>query len=329
MKSAKWGIIGPGSIAHDFVKDLDYVSIPQEVVAVLGRTDESAENFARTYGIPQWYSNLDSFLDNSGVEAVYISTPHTLHYEQAMACLERKIPVLCEKPMTINLDQATMLIEAAKANETFLMEGMWIRFVPSIGQVLDLIRRGLIGKIISVKASMSYRAPYDPQSRYFNPELGGGSLLDLGIYPVFLAMLLLGKPDAIKAVGKLSDDDIDEACSILFHYREGQYAVLESSLVAQTELIAEIAGDKGTIKILSPWNEQPEGIQLHMVGAGKIIYPCKWDGYGFQFEVEEMLKCMNENCIESTGLSHQFSLDMISIMDEIRKQIHVKYDMFE
>src|SRR5690606_18983757 len=120
MKSAKWGIIGPGSIAHDFVKDLDYVSIPQEVVAVLGRTDESAENFARTYGIPQWYSNLDSFLDNSGVEAVYISTPHTLHYEQAMACLERKIPVLCEKPMTINLDQATMLIEAAKANETFL-----------------------------------------------------------------------------------------------------------------------------------------------------------------------------------------------------------------
>lgn len=329
MKEIKWGIIGPGKIAHEFIRDLNFVSVPQQVTAVLGRTEDSAADFARQYNIPQWYGELDLFLRNADVEAVYIATPHALHHEQALACLRRGIPVLCEKPMTINLEQAKELIAASRSQRTFLMEGMWIRFVPSICQVIDLVRRGLIGKIISVKASMSYRAPHDRGNRYFNPELGGGSLLDLGIYPVFLALQLLGKPQAIKAVGKLSEENIDEACSVLFHYREGQYAILESSLVAQTELVAEIYGDKGSIRILSPWNEQPEGIELSMVGAGKIIYPCKWDGYGFQFEVEEMLSCLEQEKTESEMLPHQFSLDLIATMDEIRQQIHVKYDLYE
>jgi predicted dehydrogenase len=328
MKTTKWGIIGPGKIAHDFVKDLEHTSVPQEVIAVLGRTADSAMDFARQYNIPKWYSEIEEFL-NSGVEAVYIATPHNLHHEQAKKCLEKRIPVLCEKPMTINLEQALDLVSAARENNTFLMEGMWIRFVPSISMVIDLIKRGTIGNIISIKASMSYKAPYDQDNRYFNPELGGGSLLDLGIYPVFLALQLLGKPNAIKAVGKLSDDDIDEACSVLLHYKNGQYAVLESSLVSQTELIAEIFGEKGTIKILSPWNEKPAGIQLEMQDSGKIIYPSKWDGYGFQFEVEEVLSCIEKNKIESELLPHQFSLDLIKTMDEIRQQIHVKYDMYE
>jgi len=329
MKSTKWGIIGPGRIAHDFVKDLNHVNDHQQVLAVLGRTEDSAVQFAREYNIPKWYTDLDTFLSTSGVDAVYIATPHTLHYEQAKACLGKGIPVLCEKPMTINAEQATDLFETAKENNTFLMEGMWIRFVPSICMVLDLIKKGTIGKLICLKASMSYKAPYDASSRYFNPELGGGSLLDLGIYPVYLALQLLGKPHAIKAVGKLSDEDIDEACSVLLHYRNGQYAILESSLVAQTELVAEIFGEKGTIKILSPWNEKPAGIQLDLVDSGKIIYPCKWEGYGFQYEVEEMLSCLAKNKIESELLPHQFSLDMVRTMDEIRQQIHVKYDMFE
>ncbi len=329
MKSTKWGIIGPGKIAHDFIRDLNLVSVPQQVMAVLGRTEDSAVSFAREYNIPQWHTDINSFLSTADIEAVYIATPHTLHYQQAKSCLEKGIAVLCEKPMTINEDQAKDLIATSKECKTFLMEGMWIRFLPSIQQVIDMVDRGTIGKIISMKASISYKAPQDLTNRYFNPELGGGSLLDLGIYPVFLALQLLGKPQAIKAVGKLSDEDIDEACSVLLHYRNGQYAVLESSLVAQTDLVAEIFGEKGTIRILSPWNEKPAGIQLERRDSGIIIYPCKWDGYGFQYEVEEMLECLSNERLESEKMSHQFSLNLIKTMDEIRQQIHVKYDMYE
>jgi predicted dehydrogenase len=329
MKRTRWGIIGPGNIAHDFVNDLAFVETQQVRQAVLGRTEENTRKFAQNNNIPQVFTDIDEFIKSAKIDAVYIATPHTLHYEQALACLEKRIPVLCEKPMTINAEKAQELIDVAAANNTFLMEGMWVRFLPSICQVIDMIKKGTIGNIISVKASMSYKAPRDRESRYFNPELGGGSLLDLGIYPVFLALQLLGKPNAIKAVGKLSGEEIDEACSVLFHYKNGQYAVLESSLVTQTESVAEIMGDRGVIKILNPWNEKPEGIQLDLFEAGKIIYPCKWDGKGFQFEVEEMLACIKNNKISSDRLSHQFSLTMIKIMDEIRQQIHVKYDMYE
>jgi predicted dehydrogenase len=329
MNATRWGIIGPGNIAHDFVNDLAFVKTPQVIQAVLGHTEENTCEFAKENNIPQVFTVLDEFIKKAKIDAVYIATPHTLHYEQALACLEERIPVLCEKPMAINVEQTQELIDTAAANNTFLMEGMWIRFLPSICQVIDMIGKGTIGNIISIKASMSYKAPRDPESRYFNPELGGGSLLDLGIYPVFLALQFLGTPHTVKAIGKLSDEEIDEACSVLFHYKNGQYAVLESSLVTQTELVAEITGDRGVIKILSPWNEKPEGIQLDLFEAGKIIYPCKWDGYGFQFEVEEMLDCIENNKIYSDRLSHQFSLSMIKTMDEIRQQIHVKYDMYE
>lgn len=329
MKATKWGIIGPGKIAHDFVKDLSLVSTPQKVVAVLGRRGDSTMDFASEYGIPKWFTDIEDFLANPEFDVVYIATPHTLHYEQSLACLKKGIAVLCEKPMTINYEQAQELVDEARKNNTFLMEGMWIRFVPSINLVMDLINNNTIGKIISIKASMSYKAPYDRENRYFNPELGGGSLLDLGIYPVYLALQLLGKPQSIKAVGKLSNDDIDEACSVLLHYRNGQYAVLESSLVSQTELIAEIFGEKGSIRILSPWNEKPAGIQLDLHGTGKIIYPSQWEGYGFQFEAEEVVECLKEGKIESEKLPHKFSLNLIRTLDEIRKQIHVRYDMYE
>lgn len=329
MTETNWGIIGPGSIAHDFARDLRLVPVAQHVTAVMGHRPESVEDFAREFNVQHTYTDFNAFIENKNIDAVYIATPHPHHFEQALLCLSKNIPVLCEKPMTINADQSQKLISAAKKDKTFLMEGMWIRFLPSIQQVLSLIEQGRIGKVISVKASMCYKAPDEPDSRYFDPALGGGSLLDLGIYPVFLAYLLLGKPDTIKAVGTLSAEGIDKACSALFHYKTGQHAVLESSLLAQTDLPAEITGERGTIKILDPWYEKSKGIELHVYDDGKIIYPCRWEGHGLQYEVYEVLNCIQQNKIESDNLSHAFSLEMIKIMDEIRSQIHVTYDMYE
>lgn len=329
MKLTKWGIIGPGNIAHTFVNDLAYVRSPQEVTAVLGHHAQSTYEFARQYNVPNYYTHLNDFLKNKDIDAVYIATPHPQHYEQALACLEAGIPVLCEKPMTINAEQCEKLIATAKENNTFLMEGMWIRFLPSIRQAINMINEGMIGKITSIRAAMSFKAPHDPSNRYFDPEQGGGSLLDLGIYPVFLSLLLLGKPCSVQAIGKITEEGVDEACSVLLRYKNGSHATLESSLASTLDYPAEIVGEQGVIKILNPWFEKATGVELHREGEGKIIYPCQWEGHGLHFEVEEVINCIENNQISSELLSHNFSLCMIKVLDEIRNQINVSYAMYE
>jgi predicted dehydrogenase len=324
-----WGIIGPGHIAHDFTRDLALIRSPQRVTAILGRGKESIDRFVSEFGVQQTFTDLADFIENGNIDAVYIATPHPEHCEEALACLQHRIPVLCEKPMTINEAQCRQLIRASRDNNTFLMEGMWIRFLPSIQLVLKMIREKKIGNIVSLKAQMSYKAPHQPHSRYFDPALGGGSLLDLGIYPVFLAMLLLGRPQDVKAVAKLSPEEIDEACSMLFHYNNGTYAVLESSIISDTNAPAEIHGDKGIIRILNPWFEKSGGIELEIFGDGKIVYPCNWEGHGLQFETEEIIACLDDNKIESPAMPHDFSLDMITVLDEIRDQVHVTYAKYE
>jgi len=329
MKRARWGIIGPGTVAHHFANDIGLLDSPQIIQAVLGHSEKNTGEFADEFGIPQVFTDLPAFLEKAKIDIAYIATPHTLHYEQVLACLAHKIPVLCEKPMTINAGQCNELIAASRLHNTFLMEGLWIRFLPSVQQLLHIIEKGEIGRIVSIKASMSFKARHNPGSRLFNPDLGGGSLLDLGVYPVFLALLLLGKPATIKAIGTLSDQGIDEDCSILFHYKNGQRAILESSLLTQTEMPAEITGEKGTIRILHPWFEKSSGIEVHLFDEGKIVYPCQWPGHGLQFEAEEALNCVSSNKIASEHMSHEFSQLMISVMDEIRRQIHVTYEMYE
>lgn len=329
MTETNWGIIGPGNIAHDFARDLRLVPVQQEVVAILGPHSESTGEFAREFNVNATYLNIDDFLNDKNIDAVYIASPHPQHYEQALACLSHNKAVLCEKPMTINADQCRHLIAAAQKHKTFLMEGMWLRFLPSIQLVVSLISQGRIGNIVSIKASIDYKAPDDSHNRYFDPAKGGGSLLDLGIYPVFLACLLLGKPHSIESTAILSEEKVDKACSALFQYKSGQQALIESSLLSQTELPAEIKGDMGTIRILHPWFERSKGIELLVNDEEPIIYPSNWDGHGLHYEVREVLNCIQQNKIESDNMPHAFSLDMIEIMDEIRKQVRVTYNMYE
>lgn len=329
MKLTRWGIIGPGNIAHTFVKDLSFLPNQQQVTAVLGHDSQSTFDFAKEYNVSDYYTELRDFVKNRNIDIVYIATPHPQHYEEALACLQNRIPVLCEKPMTINEDQCRRLIAVARQNDTFLMEGMWIRFLPSIQLAKRIIDQGIIGKVTSLRASVSFKAPSDPDNRFFDPELGGGSLLDLGIYPIFLALLILGKPCSIKAMGKLSEEGVDEACSVLLHYKNGSHATLESSLVSSLDIPAEIVGEKGIIKILNSWYAKASGIELQLNGEGKIIYPCHWEGHGLYFEAEEAIRCLDNDNFTSELMPHEFSLNMIRILDNIRNQINVTYEMYE
>jgi predicted dehydrogenase len=266
----RWGIIGPGKIAHQFAHDLGLLEETHEISAVLGHSATTTEDFARQFRVSRVFFDLASFVKNAGADIVYIATPNTLHLEQALACLHHKVPVLCEKPMTINLVQCNELIRSSRLNKTFLMEGLWIRFLPTIQQLLHFIERGDIGRVVSIKASMGFKARPERDHRLFKPHLGGGSLLDLGIYPIFLALLLLGLPDTIKAIGTLSDEGVDENCSILFHYRNKQHAILESTLLSSNEIPAEITGEKGIIRILNPWFEKSAGLEVDSEHRGKV-----------------------------------------------------------
>lgn len=324
----RWGIIGPGNIAKEFVHDLQYVETEKcELGAVLGQKPEQIEEFIKNFGGVK-ANTINDFL-NSKPDVVYIATPHPLHFEQALICLKNKIPVLCEKPLAINEKQVSGLINASKENNTFLMEGMWTRFLPSFQFLFSIIQAGTIGDILHLHADMSFIAEKDKSNRFFNPELGGGSLLDVGIYTIYLAYFLLGNPGRIFACGKTNEAHIDEICGITLCYNKGNYAMLESSIITQTEGSAWIYGSEGTIRIKKPWTERPEKIEVIINYESSFKHIPSWQGRGFQFEVEEVIKCLNENKIESNILPHAASVDVVKIMDEVRSQLNIIYPEYD
>ncbi|HXS55653.1 MAG TPA: Gfo/Idh/MocA family oxidoreductase [Hanamia sp.] len=329
MKSYNWGIIGPGNIARDFANDMKYVSAPQKITAVLSHTSESAVEFADEFNIAGRFTDPDDFFKKGKFDIVYIATPHPLHYEEIKTCLKNHIPVLCEKPIVLNYDQYEEVLRLSRENNTFLMEGMWVRFLHSFRKLLELLDQKKIGDIVSIKASMRFKAPRDENSRYYDPEKGGGSLLDLGVYCVFLSTLLMGRPKSIKSVGRLSDKKIDEACGILLSYKHGCYAMLESSLLVKSNGPAEIYGTEGVIRLLNPWFEKCPGIEVEMNNGDKENIPLNWEGHGLQFEIEEVINCVSDNKIESALMPSDLSGEVLKIMDEIREQLHVVYDADE
>lgn len=324
----RWGIIGPGNIAKEFAEDLKYVESKKcEIGAVLGNTQKHTEAFVQKFG-GLVTKDINAFLDDKP-DAVYIATPHPLHFKQALACLEKKIPVLCEKPLAINKKQVTELVYSAQKNKTFLMEGLWTRFLPSFQFLFNIIESGAVGEVLHLHADMSFIAEKNKDNRFFNPDLGGGSLLDVGVYSIYLAYFLLGNPDKIFACGKVNDRHIDETCGVTLKYNNGNYAMLESSIITQTQGSAWIYGSEGTIRIKKPWTEQPENIEVNTNYKPPYKHFPSWPGRGFQYEVEEVIKCLAEKKIESEILPHSASIDVIKIMDEVRTQLNIIYPQYE
>jgi predicted dehydrogenase len=324
----QWGIIGPGNIAKEFAEDLQYVESKKCFVgAVLGHAHEHTKAFVQNSG--GFVTQTIQAFANTKPGAVYIATPHPLHFEQALICLENKIPVLCEKPLALNEKQVAVLVEASQKNRTFLMEGLWTRFLPSFQFLFNIIQSGTIGKILHLHADMSFIAEKNKNNRFFNPDLGGGSLLDVGVYSIYLAYFLLGNPDKIFACGKVNDAHIDETCGVTLKYNNGTYAMLESSIITQTEGSAWIYGSEGTIRIKKPWTEQPENIEVIINNESSFKHFPSWQGRGFQYEVEEVIKCLVENKIESEILPHSASINVVKIMDEVRTQLNIIYPQYE
>ena len=324
-KNFKWGIVSPGRIAHKFAIGLSAVPGAQ-LWAVAGRNSANVGAFAAQYDAPQQYNSLESMLANSGIDALYIASPNTLHYEQTMLALEHKVPVLCEKPLTLNVQMAKAMYAKAKTQNTFLMEAMWTSFLPHMQAVRKSVADGAIGEPKYLRADFGYIADPDPKSRIFDPGLGGGALLDIGIYPLYLALTLFGPVSSWSLDYSLSDTGIDKEESIMLRHTSGQVSQLVVSVCANLPTTATIGGTQGSIHIDPQWLRPVHfDIELHgaAISRSRHLHPVRANG--FEYEAEELMRCVAAGQLESSIVPWALSLQVVELMDAMRKQMGITY----
>lgn len=322
----RWGILGPGKIARSFANDLKLVSAGK-LVAVASRNLDRAKAFAAEYEAEHAFGSYEELFHCNTVDVIYIATPHTGHMEWAIKAMEAGKHVLCEKPLGVNREEVEKMILTARENQVFLMEALWTRFNPAIKKIMQLIDEGAIGEVGHVHADFAfYGLDRSEEGRLLNPDLAGGSILDIGIYPIFLSYLILGKPQHIRVSSKFHKTGAEIQTSIIFDYKDAQ-ATLYSSLTTTSTMTAEIQGSKGAIRIEPRWHET-QGFSLFEDGAEER-FEVKKIGKGYAHEIEEVHSCLKEGKLQSTLWSHQNSMDLISLLDEVRQQAGVVFPFEE
>ena len=316
-KTINWGIIGLGKIAHKFAADVLLVE-NANLYAVASRSQDKADDFGAKYGAEKCYPTYEALVNDPNVDAVYIATPMTFHCENTLMSLEAGKHVLCEKAFGMNKAEVEKMIAKAQEKQLFLMEALWSRFIPGILKVMELLENNAIGDIKTIKADFGFKAPYNVEGRLFNADLGGGALLDIGIYPIFLSLLTLGKPTSMQTSAIMSATKVDESNTMIFHYENDQTAILDSTLVASTPTEAWIHGTKGSIKIPRKFHHPEQVIHYDLDFNVIADYKLPYQGFGYCHEIEEVNNCLREGKIESDKMTFSFSLDLIELLDKVQ-----------
>lgn len=319
----RWGIIGTGAIARKFAEALTFVP-EAELLAVGSRAQASADEFAALFGVPRAYATYEALANDPDVDVVYIATPHPLHKENSLLCLHAGKAVLCEKPFTINAREAEEVIRLARAKRLFLMEAMWTRFLPVMAEVRRLLAEGAIGQVRMITAAFGFRAPFNPQSRLFNPKLGGGALLDVGVYPIALASMIFGSPSRVASMAHIGETGVDEQSAVILGYDGGQLAVLSAALRLSLPSEAVILGTEGTIRIHSPW-WRATALTLSVIGKEDEVIPAPFTGNGYNYEAAEVVRCLRAGRLESETLPLDETLSIMRTMDQARAPWGLKY----
>ena len=320
----RWGILGTGGIAHKFATGLTALS-DVEIAAVGSRKQESADKFAAQYNIPRRYASYEALANDPDIDAIYVSTLHNLHCENTLLCLNVGKPVICEKPFAINRDQAQRMVKLARDKKVFLMEAMWTRYLPTLVRTREIIAAGTIGEVRMVTADFGFRTSVNVEGRLFNPQNGGGALLDVGIYPVSLASMLLGTPATISTAAHLGITGVDEQSAYLFGYAGGQIAMLSSATRTNTAHEARIYGTEGRISIPDWWHAR--GLTLSVNGKPDEVMDIPFDGNGYNYEAAELARCVRAGKLESDVMPLNETLAIIGTLDAIRAQWGLKYPM--
>ncbi len=317
-RKLRWGILGTGRIAGTFAEAL--AALPEvELAAVGSRSAEGAKAFAAKHHAARTHASYEALARDPELDAVYVATPHPFHREHAILCLRAGKAVLVEKPFAMNEREALEMVEVARKEKRFLMEAMWTHFLPAVERAFELVRAGAIGELLLLQADFGFRAPFDPKGRLFDPALGGGSLLDVGVYPVSLATRLLGEPARIQSSAVLGRSGVDEQAAMLLEYAGGRQALLSSSIRTETGHAAVLSGSEGRLRIEAPfWKSQrltlkDEAIEL------------PFRGNGYPHQALEVARCLVEGQLESPRMSHAFSLSVLRTLDAIRRPWGLRY----
>ena len=324
MKNFKWGIIGTGGIAKAFAMDLHHLK-GHNISAVLSRSENSAKKFSSQFSECNGYYNNKEFFALKNIDAVYIATPNTLHCKQTIKALEAKKPVLCEKPFAMNQAEANSMVEYSKTNNTTLLEGMWTRYLPHIDKIRELLNNNIIGQIQSIFACHSQDLRHSDNPRLWTKELGGGALLDLGIYVVSFSHMILGKPKEIIAKSVFTKNGVDAKTSMIFEYENGAIANLHCSMYDTQPNRAIISGDKGTIEI-HPTFYCPTSITVNLINNKKFSFPNNYEGHGLREQAKELENCVKIKKLESPKMKHKESIAVMESMDRIRDLIKLKFE---
>jgi len=323
-KTYRWGILSTGKIAHKFVQDLKLVPEAQ-VVAVGSRNQASADEFADLYNIPHRHSSYEALVADPDVDVIYIATPHAMHYENSLLCLNAGKHVLCEKAFTLNAKQAREVIALARQKNLFIMDAIWTRFMPSMYEVRRMLHEGTLGEVQMVNATFGFKPAYDPEARLFNPELGGGTLLDIGIYPIQLAFMVYGqKPDSFLTTAHIGTTGVDERTGIILQYSGGRTATINTAFTMQLSNDATIYGTNGYLHLHAPfWNTST--MTLHITGQDPKLISTPLTGFGYAHEIMEVHTCLDANQTESQWMPLDETIALMETMDALRAAWGVVY----
>ena len=323
MTSLGWGILGAGRIAKSFVRDCQGAGI--NVVAVGSRAQASADVFASELQLATAHGSYQELVNDPKVDVVYVATPHPMHMTNALLAIEAGKHVLIEKPVTLNASQAQAIKDAAAAKGVFAMEAMWTRFLPSMLRIEELIAIGAIGEVRAIQADHSQFLPYERAPRLHEPELGGGALLDLGIYPVSFVHRLLGEPREIVARATLTKLGVDEIVSAIMTFDSGAQASIQSGFMAAGANTATVIGSNGRIEIDRVWYNQSSFTVFDQHGSAIERYETKIESRGMHFQALEVERCVAAGLAQSNRMSFDESIQIMNVLDEIRRQIGLSY----
>jgi dihydrodiol dehydrogenase / D-xylose 1-dehydrogenase (NADP) len=327
MEKIRYGIISTGRIAKALAEAISRVD-GCEVVAVGSRSQESADEFGDKYDIAKRYGTYEELCADADVDVVYIGTPHNLHYDNTLTALKYNKHVLNEKPFTINAHQTEHLIDLAREKGVFMMEAMWTRFMPSVIQAKKWIEEDMIGPIRQVFADFSVPFKFDPKHRLFDPELGGGSLLDLGVYPISHTHFWLGVPDEVHSVAFLGETGVDEHVSAMFTYERGAFAQITCGSQFRGTNEVTVVGEKGYLRFHAPIPRSTQvTIKLVDMQERVVDFPFPDHYNGYEFEVEEVNKCIRDGKTESALRPLDHTLEVMRLMDGMREEWGLEYPM--
>lgn len=323
MDVVRWGILGTGRIATTFAEGLQ--ALPDaELTAVGSRSEQAAANFGTRFGATRHYASYAALAADPNVDIIYVATPHPQHHASARLCLEAGKAVLCEKPFTLNASQARDLVQLARERHLFLMEAMWTRFLPALTEVQRLVAEGAIGEPRILTADFGFHKEFDPSHRLFDLTLGGGALLDVGVYLISLASLFFGPPAQIQSLATLGPTGVDEQAALLLGYNNGRLAQLTAAITTATPMEATLIGSAGSIRLHSPW-WRATSFSVASNGNAAQTSEAPFVGNGYCHEAAEAMRCLRAGVGESPIMPLDETLAVMATMDRVRVDWGLRY----